>query len=149
MQKAAFSSLMLLGVILCNCDKDDPGNYPLCRSDRDWDSTSISRELIGTWQWKAEHYAMNNSTNTDKFAGLTVEFAPDHTVTVGAGEDTTDQANWSVKYEWENTYSLQLDQTTSLLYSGAILYFCEDRLALSIAHLDGPVQEFTRFDQDE
>lgn len=149
MQKAVFSSMILLAVLLYNCDKEESGNYALCRSDQAWDSISISRELVGKWEWTAERYTANNSANTEKFKGLMIEFAPDSKVTIYNNEDATDQANWSVKYEWENTYSLQLDQTVPHLYSGAILSFCENRLALSTAHLDGPIQEFTRFDQGE
>ena len=144
--------IVILGLVTlwasCNIGNKPPksqGDMFDCHQQSNWDSLSVSNELIGEWEW--EHiscYWNPDDDNDNEYRGLTIEFNEDQSLIVREEGLITQASSWKVVDGDANLYALEVDPRVIQLY-GRIL-ICDDLLEFNDSYIDGCDNYFRKKD---
>ncbi len=135
-----FLFLALCIAIISACKKDEiklPQKYEWkCGYENTLDSTEIYKKLEGTWDWAfISCIELSGLSNGLSFKGLTVTFAPDHSLTARHKGMLMQNSKYRLEKELDGSYTLFTEPMVLQLYGRII--FCEDKVLFYDSYVDG------------
>lgn len=124
--------VFLLINILSSCSKKPPMSLSdifECHEAMKWDSTSISKKLIGEWEWEFVTNINSSRGNTSEYKGRSIVFQPDHTLLIKIDGEVTQTTNWSIYRD----YYLK----SSPFVIGGSVHLCDDLVGFIQSYEDG------------
>ncbi len=107
-----------------------------CHQQLEWDSLSITNELIGRWDWQFVgcFWTPENDNNT-QYSDLSIQFNNDNTLNVINNGIAMQTSNWVVTHGDSPAYKIVTEPRVKNL-DGRI-WFCDDLLEFNNSYRDG------------
>ncbi len=133
-------------ILSCSGDKivnDERAIRPISHTDMyncyhqsEWDSVSVTNELIGRWDWQfiGCFWTPEDDNNTE-YLGLTIQFNQDNTLNVVDKGILIETSNWVVTFVDSPNYGIVTEPSVEYLHGR--IWFCSDLLEFNNSYIDG------------
>lgn len=136
--------IIIIGFLISNsCSKDLPyykTNLTSCINQTQWDSLSISQQLIGKWNWDYINCPEGGYESEEDYKGLSLEFVSDGHVFVFQNNVPTDTSTWQVT----SGPDFRLSTDPGVEQTRGSIEFCENHVLFNESGIDLCINYFTK-----